>query len=146
MSKEFSTLTSVLIVDGAQATIDSYVQALGAEVMGVMNCPQSNKVIHAGLKFGESTLFISDTFPEMDLKPTGRQQFYLYVDNADSAFGKAKSAGFTGIEEPQDTFWGDRVGTLSDANGNTWKLGHKVRDVSPEEMMKAIQQMGEERG
>ena len=138
-----STLTSALIVKNAQATIDSYKKALGAEVMGVMNCPQSGKVIHAGLKFGESNLFISDEFPEMGMNATGQQQFYLYVENADAAFKKAKGSGWTATNDPTDMFWGDRVGTLQDAHGNTWKLAHRVRNVTPEEMQEAMKHMAQ---
>ncbi len=140
---QYSTLTSALFVDNAKETIELYKKALGAEVCGVMNCPSSGKIIHAGLKIGESTLFISDANEQMGMPATGRQQFYVYVEDADSAFEKAKAAGFKAVEAPQDMFWGDRVGALTDANGNTWKLGHHVRDVPPEEMMQAIKQMAE---
>ena len=136
-----STLTSALIVKNAQATIDSYQQALGAEVAGLMNCPQTGKVIHAGLKYGESTLFVSDEFPEMGMNATGRQQFYLYVEKADAAFEKAKRSGWKTIQAPEDMFWGDRVGTLEDDNGNTWKLAQRVREVSPKEMQEAMKKM-----
>ncbi len=136
-----SALTSALIVKDAQATIDSYEKALGAEVLGVMNCPKTGKVIHASLSLGGSSLFISDEYPEMGLTATGNQQFYLYVDNADSGFDQAKSAGLQPVQEPEDMFWGDRVGALTDANGNTWKLAQKVREVSPEEMEEAVKQM-----
>ena len=35
-------------------------------------------------------------------------------------------------------FWGHRVGTLKDRDGNTWSLGQQVRDVSSEELEEAI--------
>ena len=139
--EEFSTLTSTIIAKDAQATIDAYENALGAEICGVMKCPQTGKVAHACLKIGESSLFVSDEFPEMNVNATGRQEFYLYVDNADNAFNKAKNAGFTAAGDPEDMFWGDRVGTLQDPNGNSWKLAQKVRDVSPEEMEEMMKNM-----
>ncbi len=134
----FSTLTSVIIVDGAQKTIDSLQKALGAEVDCVMNCPDSGKVMHGSLRLGESTLFVSDECKEMGMHATGRQQFYLYVDNVDQSFEKAKGAGWSETEPLQDMFWGDRVGAVQDGNGNTWKLAQKVRDVTPEEMAEAM--------
>ncbi len=142
MNKAFSTLTSVIITkSSAQKTIDSYQKAIGADVCGVMNCPQTGKVMHACLKLGESTLFIYDEMPEMGMSATGRQEFYLYVDNVDSAFDKAKNAGWQPTETPADMFWGDRVGAVQDENGNTWKLAQKVRDVSPEEMQEIMKKM-----
>ena len=139
----FSTLTSVIISKDAMATIEDYKNAIGAEIgCEVMKCPQTGKVAHAGLKIGNSTLFVSDEFPEMGMSATGRQEFYLYVENADNAFAKAKSAGWEAANDPEDMFWGDRIGTLKDKSGNTWKLAQKVRDVSPEEAEEAMKKMG----
>lgn len=140
----FSTLTPVVISKNAQATIDAYKDALGAEERcGIMLCPQTGKVGHAGLKMGESTIFISDAFPDMGKNVTGRQEFYLYVENTDNAFAKAKNAGWDIVSEPEDMFWGDRIGAVNDIDGNTWKLAQKVRDVSPEEMEEIMKKMGE---
>ena len=37
-----------------------------------------------------------------------------------------------------DMFWGDRYGKLEDPFGHNWSIGTHVRDVSPEEMQKAM--------
>lgn len=137
----FSTLTSVLIVPNAQETIDSYKSALGAAVSGIFNCPKTGKILHSRIVIEGATLFVSDIRPDMGANATGRQEFYLYVENADQAYQKAKAAGFQGIEDPADMFWGDRSSALTDLNGNTWKLAHKVRDVSDEEIETAIKGM-----
>jgi len=140
----FSTLTPGIISKDAMAIIEDYKNALGAETgCEVMKCPKTGKIAHAGLKIGDATLFISDEFPEMGKTATGRQEFYLYVENADNAFNKAKSAGWEVANDPEDMFWGDRIGTLKDKNGNTWQLAQKVRDVSPEEMEETMKKMGE---
>ncbi len=140
----FSTLTSVIISKDAQSMIDSYEKALGAEVKAVMRCPDTNKIGHACLKIGDSTLFIADETPEMNITATGTQAFYLYVENADEALTKAKKAGWTATNGPEDMFWGDRVGAIQDLHGHTWKLAQKVRDVSPEEIEEAMKKMGED--
>lgn len=142
--EDYSTLSPVIISKNAQATIDSYKDILGAEVnCGIMMCPITGKVGHAGLKIGSSTIFVSDEFPEEGKEATGRQEFYLYVENADNAFAKAKNAGWSVINDPEDMFWGDRIGVVKDVDGNTWTLAQKVRDVSPEEMEEAMKKMGE---
>jgi PhnB protein len=137
----FATVTPVLIVNNAAGVIDSYKDGLDAEIMGILNCPKTGKVLHACIKIGSSTLFISDIFPEMGERETGRQEFYIYVENVEAAIQKAKAAGFNEIQEPQEMFWGDRVSKLTDENGNTWSLAQKVRDVSPEEIDSAVKQM-----
>jgi len=40
-----------------------------------------------------------------------------------------------------DQFWGDRYGQVMDPFGYRWSLGAHVRDVSPEEVEKAIGEM-----
>ena len=47
------------------------------------------------------------------------------------------------LNDPADMFWGDRVGTLQDEHGNTWKLAHRVREVTPEEMQEAMKHMAQ---
>lgn len=140
----YSTLTPVIISKNAQAAIDSYKNILGADdSCGIMLCPKTGKVGHAGLKIGGSTIFVSDAFPEDGKNITGQQEFYLYVENADNAFTKAKNAGWEVISSPEDMFWGDRIAAVKDRDENTWKLAQKVRDVSPEEMEDTIKKMNE---
>ena len=137
----FSTLTTAIITENAQSLIDSYEKALGAELGCAMNCPLSGKIAHASLKIGESSLFISDANPDMGMNSTGRNQFYVYVDDVAASYKRAEDAGFSGQEAPEDTFWGDRVGTLTDSIGNTCKLAQHVKDVTPEEMEAAMKEM-----
>lgn len=140
----FPTLTPVLICKDARASIEDYKSALGADdSCEVMECPQTGKVMHVGLRIGDAALFLSDEFPEMDIEVTGHLQFYLYVENADDAFAKAKAAGWTVSNDLEDMFWGDRVGTLQDKSGNTWKLAQKVRDITPEEIEEAMKKLAE---
>jgi PhnB protein len=40
-------------------------------------------------------------------------------------------------------FWGDRYGKVEDPFGHQWSIGTHVRDVTPEEMQKAMEQMEE---
>lgn len=138
---KISSLTPIIISKDAGALIKSYEKGLGAEVMGIMNCLDSGKVVHSCLKIGESTLFISDECAEMGINATGRQEFYVQVPHADNAFKTAKSCEFISQQEPDDMFWGDRVGKVKDRDGNTWALAHHVRDVSPDEMMEAMKKM-----
>ena len=41
----------------------------------------------------------------------------------------------------QDMFWGDRYGKIEDPFGHQWSIATHLRDVSPEEMQQAAQQM-----
>jgi PhnB protein len=66
---------------------------------------------------------------------------HLYVENADAVFEQAVRAGATVTMPLDDMFWGDRYGKLEDPFGHQWSIGTHIRDMSPEEMQKAMEQM-----
>jgi uncharacterized glyoxalase superfamily protein PhnB len=47
---------------------------------------------------------------------------------------RARAAGAQILEEPQDQFYGERTYRAADPEGNVWRFGQAVRDVSREEM------------
>src|ERR1700730_5768761 len=59
---------------------------------------------------------------------------FLYVEDVDSLFKQAESAGAK-VEMPlADQFWGDRYGKVTDPFGHSWSLATHKEDVAPEEM------------
>jgi len=62
------------------------------------------------------------------------QSVYVYVDDVDSHFERAKAAGAAIVREPEDQFYGDRSYTVNDPEGHQWSFATHVRDVSPEEL------------
>ena len=70
------------------------------------------------------------------------RNIHLYVENADAVFEQAVAAGAKITMPLDDMFWGDRYGKVEDPFGHQWSIGTHVRDVSPEEMQKAMEQMG----
>lgn len=140
----YSTLTPVFITKNAQATLDGFQNALGIEVRETMDNPQTGELMHACLKIGNSTVFLGQEAPEQDLAITERQELYLYVESAEMAFQKALDAGWETLSQPEDMLWGDRIATVKDRDGNTWKLAQAICDVSPEELEEAMKAMSEE--
>lgn len=138
--KGYHTITSTLVVDGAQKAIDLYKKAFGATEEYNLKDP-SGKIMHAAINIGDSKLFLCDPCAEMDSK-AAPANFYLYLENVDSAYKKARDAGLqaTGTG-PEDMFWGDRIGGLKDPFGNRWTLATHVREVSDDEIKKAAEQM-----
>ena len=147
MPEGFSTVTPHLMVNGATKALDHYVQALGAEVLGRIDMPGTDLVMHASFKVGNSIMFLSDPVPGTDRKPPkdgpASTAFYLYVADADASYAQALAHGMTAAGNgPEDMFWGDRTAVASDLFGYNWTFATKIRDVSPEEMMEAMKQMG----
>ncbi len=137
----YSTLTPVVITKDARKTMEGYQNALGIEVREVMECPETGNVMHACLKIGDSTIFLGQEAPIQGFALTERQEFYLYVESAERALEKAVKAGWEKLSDPEDMFWGDRISSVIDVDGNTWKLVQAVRDVSEEEIRTAIEAM-----
>ena len=68
---------------------------------------------------------------------------YIYVDDVDSHFERARSAGAEILRQPTDEFYGDRVYGAADPEGQRWFFATHVRDVPAEEMMEAAAQMAQ---
>jgi uncharacterized glyoxalase superfamily protein PhnB len=141
----FHTLTPHITVRDAAGAIEFYKKALGAEVLHVSNTPDG-RVMHASLRIGDSVIMLNDEFPEWGGAPAPRSEvpgfaIHVYVDNVDSLFNRAVSAGASVKMPLADQFWGDRYGTVLDPYGFKWSLATHVKEVSPQEMEKAQQEM-----
>jgi PhnB protein len=62
------------------------------------------------------------------------QHLYVYVDDVDKHFERARRAGATILAEPADQFYGDRRYGALDPEGHEWYFAQHVRDVAPEDM------------
>jgi PhnB protein len=137
----FHTLTPHLTVRNADKALDFYKNALGAEVLNVARMPDG-KVMHAGLRIGDSMLMLNEEFPEygglspLSLGGTG-VTVHIYTDNVDQAFDRAVSSGAKVKMPLMDQFWGDRYGVVTDPFGHSWSIATHIKDLSPEEMQRA---------
>jgi len=140
----YHTATPYLICNGAAEAIEFYKKAFGAVETVRMPMP-GGKLGHAEIKIGDSHIMLADESPENGIHAP--QHFggtpvsiLLYVESVDTVFNQAVSAGAKAIRPPQDMFYGDRTSWVSDPFGHSWYLHTHVRDVSAEEMRKAMQQ------
>ena len=137
----FHTLTPHLTVRDADKALEFYKNALGAEVLHVARMPDG-KVMHAGLRIGDSMLMLNEEFPEygglspLSVGGTG-VTIHIYTEDVDAAFNRALSAGAEVKMPLMDQFWGDRYGIVADPFGHKWSLAAHVKDMSPEEMQRA---------
>jgi len=131
-----------LIINGAAAAIEFYKKAFGA--MELMRFPMGDKIGHAEIKIGNSPIMMADEYPEMGYKGPNALggspvSIMLYVEDVDSVFNRAVTAGATVKEAVQDKFYGDRSGTLQDPFGHVWHIATHKEDVSVEEMQRRAQ-------
>ncbi|MBV8811733.1 MAG: VOC family protein [Acidobacteriaceae bacterium] len=152
--KGYHTATPYLIVNDGNRALEFYKKAFGATVIAKMDGPPG-KIGHAEFKIGDSIIMLSDEMPGGTGKSpqalgTSTVSIFLYVENVDSVFNQAVSAGAKADMPPQDMFWGDRFGKLTDPFGHLWGVATHVEDVAPEEMKKraeaAMAQMAQAAG
>ena len=130
-----------LVLKDAVKALELYKKAFGGVEQYRMMCPVSGVLAHASLKIGETELFFTEERAEMGMVAAQNLGFYIYVPNVDDFMKKAVHAGLREEEAPQDMFWGDRMGTLTDSYGITWSIGTHMRDVSEQEMAEAMKKM-----
>jgi PhnB protein len=105
------------------------------------------KVGHAELEFGDSLIMLADEFPDVGAvsprtvggTPVG---ISVYVEDVDAVWAKALDAGAKPLREPQNQFYGDRLGSFEDPWGHRWSIASHVEDVPPEEMAKRAAEAG----
>ena len=131
-----------LVCAGGCKAIEFYKKAFAAEELHTMPAPDGNKVMHAAMRFGKSTVFLADDFPEycggkeqspLALKGTP-VTFHQYVEDTDAAIKRAVDAGATVMMPASDMFWGDRYGIVTDPFGHNWAFATHIKDLTPEEM------------
>jgi PhnB protein len=139
----YHTITPHLIVKNGAQAIEFYKKAFGAEELFRMNTPDGN-VGHAQLKIGDSLFMLADEFPQMGaLSPESiggsPVSMYVYVEDVDTVFNQAVSAGATVVNPVMDMFYGDRWGHLKDPFGHFWSIATHKKDLTPDELKKAAE-------
>ena len=138
----YQTVTPYLTTTDAAATIDFYKQAFGAEELARHSEPGGKRIMHAHLKLLGTNLMLSDDFcDKMGAKSETPAALggspvvlHLQLEDVDSVWNKAVSAGATVTMPLKDQFWGDRYGQLKDPFGFKWSLGQTIKKPSEKEM------------
>ena len=139
------TVTPHLVCGGAAAAIEFYKKAFNAVELGRLPGPQG-RLMHAMISIENSPVMLVDEMPEWGaLGPKALKgspvTIHVYVDNVDAFVARAVTAGAKITMPVADMFWGDRYGKLEDPFGHHWSIATHMREVSPEEMRKAMQKM-----
>lgn len=140
------SLTPHLVCAGAAKAIDFYTAAFGAVELSRLALP-TGKIMHAGMRIGDSVLMLVDEMPEWGaVGPLALKgspvTIHVYVEDVDAAFAKAVAAGATVVMPVADMFWGDRYGVLVDPFGHRWSMATHQHDFTPEQMIEGMQKMG----
>jgi uncharacterized glyoxalase superfamily protein PhnB len=134
---DFPRVTPYLYYEDVAASFDWLVKAFGFTEKFRM--PGDDGVLrHAELRVGhDGVVMMGNPGPDYTRPPSRHSMLYIYVDDVDAHFARARDAGAKITEEPTDVFYGDRRYTALDPEGQEWCFATHVRDVSPEEMATA---------
>ena len=139
----YHSVTPYLVVNDCARAIDFYKRAFGARELSRMDGP-SGKIGHAEITIGDSRIMMCDEMPGADSRSPQALRgttvsLFLYVQDADSVFNQAVTAGAKVTQPLSDMFWGDRFGKLTDPFGHSWCVATHKEDVAPAEMEKRAQ-------
>jgi PhnB protein len=140
-------LCPYIAVRNASKAIAFYKAAFGAEELFRLVDPASGKVGHAELRVGNGILMVSDEYPDFGAvspESLGGSPAKLHIDVADceEVFTAATRAGATVLRKLELQFHGCKQGLLADPFGYSWFVSQKINNVSPTEMQKRWDAMG----
>jgi uncharacterized glyoxalase superfamily protein PhnB len=113
----------------ASSAIDWICKAFGFEVLMRIPGEKPDQIAHSELKLGDGIIMVgsAENDPSMrsplDLEGL-HQGLYIYIENVDEHFSRAKSAGATIEQEPKDEDYGGRVYGVRDPEGHRWWFGN----------------------
>ncbi|NLD70146.1 MAG: VOC family protein [Limnobacter sp.] len=135
----YHSVNVYLCVDGAARALDFYKAAFGATETMRIDQPDG-RIGHAEIRIGDSTVMLSDEFPEMGAtgpKSLGGSpvMLHVYVADADATVAAAVAAGATLVRPVADQFYGDRGGLVVDPFGHKWWVATRKEELSAEEIV-----------
>jgi PhnB protein len=143
--KNYSAVSAMLTVSDMKAAVGFYEKAFGFKRRGIMKGPDG-KPIHAELTLRNTVLMLGPENPERgapSAKTVGASPatLYLLTENVDKVVAKALKLGATVQMPVMDMFWGDRVGSIVDPDGNHWMIATHMSEPTPKEMAKRMKEM-----
>lgn len=133
----FTAITPYVVVERAAEAIELYGAAFGAEEIYRLAMPDGS-VAHAELRIGGAALFVAQASAKF---PASQSMIALYVEDCDASYARALSAGFEGLGEPKDQFYGDRVAKVKDPFGQRWSMSTRIERVSPAQIVERMEAM-----
>ena len=140
----YAGVTAYLVMRDAARAMDFYREAFGAQEVMRLDHPDG-RVAHAEMKIGDGHVMLSEEMPEMGFRgplALGGTPVSLlfYVEDVDRVFAGALRAGAESKRPVADQFYGDRSGTLVDPFGHVWTIATHKKDMSNDEIQKAMEQ------
>lgn len=121
-------LVAYLQVNGASKASEFYQRAFGATEVARQPVDDKGRTMHVHLYVNDSSLMLSDAYPEYGHALETPQAFNLtlQVEDIDAWWIRAVAAGAEVVMPVQDMFWGARYGQLRDPFGVRWSINQPL--------------------
>jgi len=143
----YNAVIPALAFHGADAAIKWYKNVFNANERMRFENPDKT-VAHAELGLGDSVIMLAEENVEFNKSPQTLKgnsvNLCVYVPDVDATIKKAVDNKARLIKPAEDQFYGDRSGRIEDPFGYLWIISTHVKDVSQEEMKKAMDAMAHE--
>ena len=122
-------ITPYLYYEDVAAALTFLSKAFGFEKFGESMTGPDGKVQHAAMKLDDALVMMGYPGPAYrNPRRLGEatQSLYVNVDDVDEHFERARKAGATILEDPKDTFYGDRRYGAEDPEGHQWYFAQEI--------------------
>ena len=140
-----NSFAAAVIYRDAPAALEWLERAFGFETTMAIDPPPGQPTMgHYEMDCGGGRIMVGSEWTESARSPAsvgGVNTQYLHIqldDGLDAHCERARAAGATIVQEPEDQFYGDRTYRAADLDGHEWVFGMHVRDVSRAEAEAAI--------
>lgn len=126
-----SRIVPHLFYNDVARAIDWLVETFGFVLRNKLVDP-TGKVVHGDLEVADAIIMLGLAVENahwqspLSLKGQVCQRLFIYVDDVDAHFERAKATGARIWQEPCDQFYGERVYEAIDLEGHRWKFAQPI--------------------
>ena len=139
----FRTATPWLVVDDLAKAVEYYRRAFWAREVLRLPGPDGNTTFVLLRMLGSHIMVgkeIGHYRSPKTLKGT-TMAVTLYVDNVDAVVANAVRHGATQPKPVENTFWGERFGSIFDPFGHAWAVAKKIETLTQQELQNRFDQL-----
>ena len=128
-------LTPSMVLKDVKGSMAFYEKVFGFKP-GMTVPDKEGRIMHAEMTYKEQMIMMGPEFSDHGMYSVSKYKgspvgFFLYTNDINDFFEKAKAAGATVVQEPTDQFWGDRTCTFTCPEGYRWTFAQNVADFDP---------------
>jgi uncharacterized glyoxalase superfamily protein PhnB len=131
----FPRILAHLAYEDVGAAVEWLTTAFGfRERTWVRHASPDGRISRTQMDVVDSVITLGEPSVHADSPKRGvSSMLYVYVDDVDEHFERARAAGAQIVLELQDRPWGDRTYQAADPEGHQWLFAQHVRDVDVDE-------------